>query len=125
MKPQKLVRWVNSPALRVEGVNGVSSSVRVVVVTGFTHQFELVVVVVIGWVVVIHAASPGARVVIEEALQAPPLAVVASSLITIELGTSPVPVLLRILVFRENDSRASGVTVHVQQASSSSVGSMA
>ena len=93
---------------------------RVVVVTGFTHQFGLVVVVVIGWVVVIHAASPGVRLVTEEALQVP---VDDTSLTTTEVCSPGVKGLLMRSFFTDIDTSAFGVTVQVQHASSSSAGS--
>jgi hypothetical protein len=73
------------------------------------------------WIVVPQARMPGANVVIEEALHAPPA--LARSLITTDVGMAGVSGLLVSEPRTEMDCSPFGVTVQVQQETSSSAGS--
>jgi hypothetical protein len=114
---QRFVRLATSPALRVDGVNGVSVTENVPVG--------------LAWMVVPHAAKPVANVpgVAAELLQLVPVpfppARVETSLTTTDVGRTAVAVLLIRLLMTEIEASPSGVTRQEQQDTSSSPGSNA
>src|SRR5262249_45379269 len=83
MNVQRFVNRLNSPALRVAVITGVSVTPNVPAVG-------------VAWIVVPHASIPEARApgAAAELAQLPPTGADANSLITIEVGTAGVSVLL-------------------------------
>src|ERR1019366_3603632 len=110
MNPQRVVIRVSSAALKVDGVKAVSVTPYVVAgLPGVTGK---------AWMVVPHAAIPVLRglpsVPAVDALQEGPPAV-ATSLITMDVGTPGVRVLLIRSLRAEREASPSGVTGHAQQ----------
>jgi len=102
---------VSSPALRVAGRNAVS--VR-----------EKAPVVVPAWTVVPHASMPEASAPGDaaELAQLPPTGADARSLMTMDVGTAGVSVLLMRSALADSDTSPLGVTGHEQQEMSCSSG---
>ena len=119
MKPQRVVIRVNSAALNVDGVKALSVTPNVVAgLPGVTGK---------AWIVVPQAAMPPAKRLVDEptveALQEAALVpAVATSLITMDVGTPGVRVLLIKSLRAESDTKPSGVIRQLQQETSCSSG---